>query len=638
MTEDHARAEPPREKPAHHEAAARATAGSESAAASPVSGARTKRWLTLGCFLAVVLAALAVRLLYLAELSENPLFEHPILDAKVHHEWAQDVAAGKPWSVDPRSGDPIPYFRAPLYIWFLGGIYRVFGIDPGFAPRLIQSLLGALSCGLLFLLGARLFSRKVGLAAGLTAAVYWILVYFDNELLIVPLIVFLDLAALLLLVMAAERRRWLLYALAGACLGLSAIARPNILLFAPFACLWIVAWEWRRPQGGWRCGLGRAVLFGVCLLLPIVPITIRNYTIGHDRVLIASQGGMNFFIGNNPHSDGVSAVIPGASSDWWEMYDAANAMAARELGGRPQPSEVSRFFFQKAIAFMRDDPGAAAWLMLRKAHYFVARQEIYNNKCIYTFTEEFTPITRWLVIGFGSVGPLALLGLGLCLRRGQRLRLFPLYGFVLVYACSVILFFVTARFRVPVVPVLILFAVYACFWLVESARRQAYRPLAIALAALALLSALVLQTPGPGFSRIRRNPLEFYCTMGNELARQGQREDALLYLDKVVESARTELAGAATAKREFLRRMLASTLLVKGSLLVQEERSTEALAAWQRAFDYLVPLSPEAATIHDCIGALLDRQGRDQEALRHKQQAARIRRSLGGRSGLRSDR
>ena len=40
----------------------------------------------------------------------------------------------------------------------------------------------------------------------------------------------------------------------------------------------------------------------------IFSVTLRNYMVGRDRVLIAYQGGINFYLGNNPESDGHSAT------------------------------------------------------------------------------------------------------------------------------------------------------------------------------------------------------------------------------------------------------------------------------------------------------------------------------------------
>jgi len=65
---------------------------------------------------------------------------------------------------------------------FLGLLWSLVG-KSFLWPRLLQALLGALSVVLIAWIGARIFGSRVGLAAGLGAAGYGTLIYFDGELL-----------------------------------------------------------------------------------------------------------------------------------------------------------------------------------------------------------------------------------------------------------------------------------------------------------------------------------------------------------------------------------------------------------------------------------------------------------------------
>ena len=135
----------------------------------------------------VVLVALVIRVIYVLQLRDSPLFSHPILDSQVHDGWARSIVAGE----EVFTG---AYFKAPLYPWFLATIYKIAG--PGYlVPRLVQAVMGSLSCGLVYLVGREAFGRATGALAGLAAATFWVLVYFDAELLVEPLGVFLNLLA-----------------------------------------------------------------------------------------------------------------------------------------------------------------------------------------------------------------------------------------------------------------------------------------------------------------------------------------------------------------------------------------------------------------------------------------------------------
>jgi hypothetical protein len=280
------------------------------------SDARPRDRTDLLILVGVVLLALGLRLAYVIQLQDSPLFEHPIVDARYHDEWATAIANGKTFIEGP-------YFRAPLYALFLGAVYAI--SDHSYlAPLVLQSVLGASSCGLVFAIGRRLFDRRTATAAGIAAATYWILIYFDGELLAPTLIVFLDLLLILLLVDARAHPSVLRFGFVGFALGTSAIARANILLFAPA----IVGWIWLMLRADRRRAVTCIAATTAACLVVVLPVTIRNYVIGDDLVLIASSGGMVFYIGNNPDSDGMTAIVPGTPGDFEGGVRASNERAA----------------------------------------------------------------------------------------------------------------------------------------------------------------------------------------------------------------------------------------------------------------------------------------------------------------------
>ena len=59
---------------------------------------------------------------------------------------------------------------------------------------------------------------------------------------------------------------------------------------------------------------------------------MRNYAEGDDLVLISSQGGVNFFIGNSAKADGKSAVAPGTRPGLWAGYRDSIAWAKAAEG------------------------------------------------------------------------------------------------------------------------------------------------------------------------------------------------------------------------------------------------------------------------------------------------------------------
>src|SRR6185295_16902767 len=73
------------------------------------------------------------------------------------------------------------FYQAPLYPYLLGLIYAAAGRHL-LLVRVVQALIGSASCALLVLAGARLFSRRTGLIAGLMLALYAPAIFFDGLL------------------------------------------------------------------------------------------------------------------------------------------------------------------------------------------------------------------------------------------------------------------------------------------------------------------------------------------------------------------------------------------------------------------------------------------------------------------------
>src|SRR5689334_16413172 len=105
--------------------------------------------------LIIFAVAFAIRAIHIWQLTSTPFFDTLLGDANGYDQWAQRLAGGD-WV-----GSDV-FYQAPLYPYFLGVIYTIFGRDL-LVVRVIQALIGSASCALLGLTGERLFSRKIGL-------------------------------------------------------------------------------------------------------------------------------------------------------------------------------------------------------------------------------------------------------------------------------------------------------------------------------------------------------------------------------------------------------------------------------------------------------------------------------------------
>jgi tetratricopeptide (TPR) repeat protein len=467
--------------------------------------ARAKVWAYL------FLGALGVRLLFLTQYANSPFFWVPSLDALYHDLHARAILAGH---LEPRA-----FFRAPLYLYFLAGIYRVFG-HSFWAARLAQACLGSGSCVLLYELGQRVFRPTVAMLSAGMMALYGPLVFFDGELLTPVLEVFLDLAFLLLAVRASEsgsKRAWLV---AGGVLGLAAITRPNVLVVLPAALL--LLWKPDRTCRSSRvAGPMVALLIGASLAPGLV--TWRNLRVAGDPVFIASQGGINLFLGNRPEADGFTPSTPKRFRSVGEYEDSValyGQRAAEEALGRPlSASQAQQYWIGRVLRWWREEAARALCLTGKKWVLAWTHREIRNNHAFDFVRAEFAPCLWFMPFGFWLAGPLGLLGMTLAWKKGSQAR--SLVLFVLLYVASFVLFFVADRYRLPVVPVLLLFAAHAMLWLGERARRREARRLAPALAALTLfVNVDWYRTATPATLA-----QDYWCA-GNALQQMGRLEEA----------------------------------------------------------------------------------------------------------------
>ncbi|MDB4983700.1 MAG: Tetratricopeptide 2 repeat protein, partial [Myxococcales bacterium] len=106
----------------------------------------------LFCLFCLVMAAFALRLVYLAEISDTPFFRVLVGDSVVYDAWADEIRA------DVVGKDV--FYQAPLYPYFLAAVYAVLG-HGAFVARVVQAALGAAACALVAGAGSRLFGRRV---------------------------------------------------------------------------------------------------------------------------------------------------------------------------------------------------------------------------------------------------------------------------------------------------------------------------------------------------------------------------------------------------------------------------------------------------------------------------------------------
>jgi tetratricopeptide (TPR) repeat protein len=570
---------------------------------------RQMRWETL-VLAGILLGALALRVAYLRELVRAPDFRYPLIDAAYHDYWARALSRGD-WSPPRDYPDPEiarqPFFRPPGYPCFLALIYAA-SAGSFLAPRLVQMGLGLLNVVLVHRLGRRAFGRDVGLVGAALAAGYWAFIYFEGELVEPVLLVALGLGLINVVQGWSERRTAARAVAGGVLLGLFALVRPNVLLFVPVLVLWM--WWVARRRGdrrGWRVVLGG---FLPAVALTIAPATLRNYRVTDHFVLITANAGVNLYIGNNPETDCVWPSIPAlktvAGLDGWTCFDYPRITRAleRKLGQPLTHSDASAYFTAQALAYVRTHPTQTLARIVKKAALFWGPAEISNNKVTH-YERLNSPTLRNLpdfplALSWAAAGLLALV---LDLRtagataaaeayRRQRVETVVLLVlFVTAYFMSYLPYFVADRYRVPLIPFLLIVGAYGLTRFGGMLLRREFQRAAVV--AVAWVGAYaVARTP---FYPYVPDLARWHYDRGRAFSGIGQRERAA-----------SEYAESIRLNPDDYR-----ARVNLGLELSSRGRAAEALEQFQQA----LRVAPDLAVAHRNVGLMLARQGRQDEAI-----------------------
>ena len=603
---------------------------------------------------AILFVGLLLRLIYLGEIRDTPDFEHPGLDAAYHTYWARGMATGD-WSVFEGREDPqiyrYPYYRPPGYAYFLSLVYLACGLGPLW-PRILQIVLGLLSVLLSFSLGRRFFGVVAGLLSALALAIYWIFIYYEGELVGVTPSVCLSLLFIILLDRAALRHSFSGYLTAGLVLGVLALFRPNALLLYPVMIAW-AAWVVRRRGRRDRImASSGGLLLGV--VIAVLPVTIRNYVVAGEVIPIATNAGISLGVANNEFTDGTTHYIPGIGNigspyDWPRIVRGLS----NDLDRRLSHGEASAYLSRQAFEFAWRKPGRFFSLLGRKALLFWGPMEIRNLKEVH-YARIHSPLLRLLPGNFALVLALAMLG-GLILFRPIRphgkkgwdrsaaraaekeirikSRLDPYCAkeggvlivlFVATYFLSMLPFAAAARYRVPVIPFLLILAASGLrtigVFLVD---REWFR--AGALAGAGVVFFLVFSINFSGFTPA---PEKWHYDRGLARLEAGQWKAAVQEFDRALAhkpdySAACTNRGIALQKGGEVKKAIASyrralqlapdsprPLKNLADALLKEGETEEALALYRRALE----IAPGHTGIACDLARALEGLGRDSEA------------------------
>jgi 4-amino-4-deoxy-L-arabinose transferase-like glycosyltransferase len=478
------------------------------------SGVGLRAWAAKRPWLVVFAAALVVRVLYVVSIRGAYFFDHLVTEPDFYDGWANAIVSGD-------APVHLPFDEAPGYAYFVALIYAIVGRSL-LAVVLVQAVLGAAACAAIAQVARRLGGERAGWLAGGIAALYGPFIYFTGQL--EPAALAVAATSLALAAMPdqdARPRRWIL---AGAAWAVALAIRSELALCVPFA----IAHAWL--SAGRRAAARVAAVPAVLLAVSLAANTAAS---GHP-VLLTNGAGVNLWLGNNPDADGVNPFVHGR----------LGAVVNEVEASTTDPVERDRAF--------RTHAELSAGLLVKKLIWTFSSRELPNAADIHWQTEQ-----SWLYhrpvfpLAFALVFPLACVGAVLLGRRWREHVV--LLGPIAAALAACVVFFTNARFRLVMLPPLIVLAGFALEPLARAVRyprRDLRHTLRVALGiALGILIAW------PSYYDVAHfRVAQIDANTGDLEARAGHLDAAIMYLRSAVANdpddvaARLELARVQQAR------------------------------------------------------------------------------------------
>jgi len=431
----------------------------------------------------VFCVALLVRLANLALLEGREAF---FAETDTSLYWAIGTALASPASLASTLLSMTD--RMPLYPLLLGGAQSVFGDAPRMVA-LVQAVIDAGTCTLIAALGA-LVSPLVGLVAGILAALSVNLVVYSSQILTDTLFLFFFTLALFAGARFLRNPTSGLAVVAGLAGGLSVATRPAaaVLLAAAVPLVFLIAIVHRR---GTAAAVAATFVFTLGAALPIAPVLVRN-VLHYGTFSLTTQTGdhLAFWIvplvtqraDGTPYQatvDRMEALFKrraaerglGAQSNPFQLAAVKTEVAREEMARLPLDAFVKAWLEGMVVNLgspaLLADPRVRA---LPKPSFYGAPGRTLWQKSRAYLLDDPGLYQALLVVGLLTTLPFVVLeaiGLAVLARRLPWAAIFA-FG-VLAYFLLLNGPVATAKYRLPMEPVLIVLAAIPLAWL---ARRR----------------------------------------------------------------------------------------------------------------------------------------------------------------------
>jgi len=473
-------------------------------------------WLVIFLVLASVL-----RIVYLFEIKKIPFFDHPVADSKIYVDQAMKIYNG---NLLP---DKASFHSSPVYPYFLAVTYALTKNLAG--PRIIQALCGVINVAVIYFIAINTAGLIPALIAAFIMSIYPVFICFEGDLLMIPVVILTLNISCLMFILFKKYNKLIYLAFAGISLGLTALGKPDTIMLAPFMALWVFF-----STVNYKKKLLRTLYLFIFVSITILPVTLINWVTEKEFILLTTNGGINFYIGNHKGADGMFHLP--ANSGLWDhkLYISSKYSAEKNTKSLLTPGGVSKYWFKKGLEFISNNPAEFTKLLAKKTLLMINKFEVSNHHSYYFFKKfsrilKYNPLNLSLIMLFASAG--------LILSFSQWRRYILLYIFLTVTFTVSILFFVTDRYRLPTIPFFIIFAstgIYELYTLFKN--KQILKGTAVSA-----VSVLVFALSLIHFSEFSYTLNQDFHNLGNVYADLGDYDKAISCYKRSMKDAKSSV-------------------------------------------------------------------------------------------------
>ncbi|MCS7151564.1 MAG: glycosyltransferase family 39 protein [Endomicrobia bacterium] len=328
--------------------------------------------------------------------------------------------------------------KPPFYSIFLAMLFCIFGPSI-ILVQIAQCFLEGLTIYLVYFIARKIFSLEpVALLASVITAVDPFLIYFTNDVMAETLSAFLVSTISYFLILSTDGELWSAI-VAGCLIGLSVLTRGNFAGYLVFVCLLGLIYYIVNKK--LRFGIYNLLAITIPALLIVSLWLYRNYRI-YNEIVLAYQRGV-LWQGLNPNFE------------TFEGNKAWDKQIEDEIKGMDL-IQSDRYAWKKGLEYIKQYPEKFLYVYVKKILKFWRPVPYYG----YSKKEK--------IISFAFFTPVLVLFIsGLFLTARFAGKLWPLYAFILNFTLFTALMWVQLRYRVPLHPVLHVFAGYTLWYVVD---------------------------------------------------------------------------------------------------------------------------------------------------------------------------